>query len=466
MNSNITSQQPNLIAQDLLGDSRLLEAKRLLLEAVKSHQDKLISVRPPYPHLKQSYAEILAQFAECRGAKLYFPYIGSGIGKGPLVELLDGSVKYDFISGIGPHYWGHSHLDLIEASIDAALSNTIMQGHLQQNGDSLELSQLLIKASQMSHCFLTSSGAMANENALKLIFQKKFPANRLLAFDRCFCGRTLALSQITDKPNFREQMPTTYFVDYIPFFNPDQPEESTQRAVSALKKHLTRYPKQYAAMLFELVQGEGGFYCATREFFTSIMQILKENHIAILDDEVQVFGRTPELFAFQYFQLQDYIDIVTIGKLSQVCATLFKKEFAPQPGLLSQTFTSSTSAIRASIKMINNLLQGGFYGPNGKIQQIHEHFVKNLEEIEKNHPQLLQKGPYGIGSMIAFTPFDGESKRIGKFVQDLFESGVISFVAGSNPTRVRFLVPAGVITPSDIDAACEILEKTLSNFQG
>ena len=70
---------------------------------------------------------------------MYYPYLGSGIGRGALVELADGSVKYDFITGIGVHYMGHNHPALLEAGVDAALTNTVMQGNLQQNVESARL---------------------------------------------------------------------------------------------------------------------------------------------------------------------------------------------------------------------------------------------------------------------------------------------------------------------------------------
>ena len=79
---------------------------------------------------------------------------------------------------------------------------------------------------------------MANENALKIAFQKNAPATRLLAFDRCFAGRSLIFSQVTDKPVFREGLPLNQAVDYIPFYDPERPEESTREAVLALKKPL------------------------------------------------------------------------------------------------------------------------------------------------------------------------------------------------------------------------------------
>lgn len=450
----------SLPAYLLAKDPRVEEAKKLLLEAVHDHQRAIKGVSPSDPNLKKPYDELLTKFNQIRGGKLLFPFIGSGIGKGSLVQLLDGSVKYDFICGIGPHFFGHSHEKLISASIDGSLSDTIMQGHLQQNLDTVEFAEMLLKASKLDHCFLTTSGAMANENALKICFQKKFPAHRILAFEHCFVGRTTTLAQLTDKPTFRKGLPTTVWVDYIPYYDPENPEESTENAVKTLKTHLARYPNEYAAMIFELIQGEAGFHYGTTEFFKTLMTILKENNVAIFDDEIQSFGRLPSLFAFQYFGLENYVDVVSIGKLSQVCATLFKKEIAPKPGLLSQTFTGSTAALRAGQALIKELMEGDYYGPQGKIEKIHDYFVHQLKEIEKRHPHLI-KGPYGLGCMIAFTPFDGSQEKANKLIQDLFQAGLMTFVAGSNPTRIRMLLPAGAITFEDLDKASSIIEETL-----
>lgn len=450
-----------LIATQLREDPRVKQARDLLLEALQDHKKQITHVRPAENELAVAYEELLTHFMELRGGKLYFPYIGSGIGNGALVELLDGSVKYDMISGIGAHYWGHSHPQLMLSSIDAALSDTIMQGHLQQNKDAVELSELLIQTSGLDHCFLSSSGVMANENALKLAFHKKGPAaQRILVFERCFMGRTLTLSQITDKPGFREGLPLNVLVDYIPFYEETRPEESTERAISALKTYLSRYPNQHAAMCFELIQGEAGFYAGSTNFFQTLMQILKEHGIPIIVDEVQTFGRTPNLFAYQYFQLEDYVDIVSIGKLSQVCATLFRKEFKSKPGLLSQTFTSSTTAIRASIVIIQSLIKEDYLGPNGKIAQVHAQFVTHFGQMEKEHPHLIE-GPYGIGTMIAFTPYEGDLHKTTHFIQRLFQVGVIGFIAGHHPSRVRFLVPIGAITPEDIKKITHLVEETL-----
>ncbi len=455
-----------LFADDLNQDPKIIEAKRLIREAVESRRKNLTGVLPSDPERLQSYKEAMKEFSEMRGTNLVYPFLGSGLGNGALVELADGSVKYDFITGIGVHYLGHNSLTILNASLDAALENTLMQGNLQPNRCALKFNKLMLEqancqGADFKHCFITSSGAMANENALKVLFQKNFPANRLLVFENCFMGRTMVLSQATDKPGYREGLPATIAVDYVPFFDPDHPEESTHKAVTVLQQHLKRYPKQYAAMSFELIQGEGGGYQVGEEkFFKTLMKILKENGIGILIDEVQTFGRTSELFAFNHFHLQEFADVVTVGKLSQACATLLTAPYKPKPGLISQTFTATTAAIYAGIAIIESIVQGGLLGPQGKIMELHRYFVGKMEALAARYPQKLA-GPYGLGGMIACTPLQGEPEAVNAFMVALYEKGVIGFTAGSKPLRARFLMPMGIVTHADIDAVAEIFEKAL-----
>lgn len=449
-----------LIFDDFISDVRVQRAKNLLLEALSDAKNKIQDIKPKDPVRIQTYTEYLNTFSGFRANPLYYPYIGSGIGNGALVELLDGSIKYDLISGIGPQYLGHSFEGLVSTAIDSALCDTIMQGNLQQNLIGVKLSELLCKLSGLDHCFLSSSGAMAGENSLKVCFQKNYPANRILAFDHAFAGRTLALSQITDKPQFRKGLPANLHIDYIPFYSESDPEGSSKKSLQALEQHIVRYPQQHAVMCIELIQGEGGFYTAPPSYFKSIIDILKKHSIGVWLDEVQSFARTEDLFCYHHYGLKKLADVVSIGKVSQVCATLFTKEYAPKPGLLSQTFTASTSALYASYFLINYALEHNFFGKQGVINRLHESFAKRLSELSRRYPNAIQ-GPFGIGAMIAFTVLDGSVEKVTDYLQKLFENGVIGFIAGSNPCRVRFLVPVGVLTDRDIDKIFAIIEKTL-----
>ena len=464
----MTTSAATLAADQLRNDPRLLEAKKLILEAVAEHQQPLSSVRSPSPELSVDYQEMLKEFGGFRGGDIFFPYLGSGIGNGPFVELADGSVKLDMITGIGVHGYGHSHPRLIEAGIDAAISDTVMQGNLQQNTESCDIVRLLVETAcesgaELKHCFLSTSGAMANENSLKMAFQKNQPANRVIAFTHCFAGRTLGLAQVTDKAKYRVGLPDTIGVDYIPFFNHEDPEKSTTDAVDRLKHHIERNPGKHAALWLELIQGEGGYYPGDTDFFKALIEVARENNIAVIADEVQTFCRTTRPYAFQHFGLDKLVDLVTIGKISQVCATLFTDAYKPKPGLVSQTFTGSTFAITAAQAIVSGLIESGNFGEDGKNIRLHNHFVAGIKAINKKHPGSLS-GPHGLGGMVAFTPFDGSAEVARDMVVRLFDKGLMSFMAGGNPSRVRFLMPIGCVTESHIDMACGIIETVVAEM--
>lgn len=441
-------------------DPRVKQAKDLIRETLKEHQSTLTEIKPADLEKQADYDKLIEKFNKLRGNNIWYPFIGSGFGHGPLVELLDGSIKYDFISGIGVHYFGHSNSEIMATGLEAALSDTVMEGNLQQNEDSIELTSTLVKLSGLPHCFLSTSGAMANENAFKIALQKNHPKARILAFEHCFAGRTLALSQVTDKPAYREGLPLNIEVDYIPFYDVENPQKSLENSLRAIKNVLARYPGQHAVMILELVQGEGGCYPGAQEFFVPIVDLLREHKIAVYIDEVQSFGRTPSLFAFQHFGLEGKVDIVSIGKLSQICATLFTSEWAPKAGLLSQTFTSSVSAIKAGQYILDTLSTQNYFGETGRLNHIQKTFKKHFEDLQKKYPNKI-KGPWGIGAMIAFTYQAGEAKETLEFSRRLFAAGLITFVAGAAPTRIRMLPPALVITDEDINAACRIIESCL-----
>ncbi|MFT6631406.1 MAG: acetylornithine aminotransferase [Bacteriovoracaceae bacterium] len=456
------------VGENYFNDPRIKEAKKLLADTLKDHAKNITEVKPGNPELKEEYTKMLESFSAQRGGKLFYDYIGSGIGNGSLVELADGSVKYDFITGIGVHYFGHSHQGVIKAQVDGAITNTTMSGNLQQNTDSPKLFNLILEQANkygagFDHLFMTSSGVMTAENSLKMVFQKRSPAHRVIAFEKCFMGRTLAVSQITDKAAYRKGLPQTLSVDYIPFYDANDHQGSIDKAVGLLRQYFNRYPGEYAAICMELIQGEGGYWVGNTEFFKAIIEECKKNNVSVIIDEVQTFMRTKEMFAFQYFGLDKDVDMVNIGKNSQVCATIYRNDHKPQPGLISQTFTSSGSAINAAYYIINEVANKNYLGEDGKIEKLHMKFANNLDKLAQKYPTQIE-GPWGLGTMIGMTLFGGDLQKSKDFTFKLFDNGVLSFIAGSAPTRVRFLVPAGAANEDDIDKVCELIEKTLKEI--
>ncbi len=185
----------------------------------------------------------------------------------------------------------------------------------------------------------------------------------------------------------------------------------------------------------------------------------------IIVDEVQTFGRLSQPFAFQHFGLDALVDIVTIGKITQLCATLYRPELKPQGPLLSQTFTAASSSIAAGLATLDELEQSECFGQQGQNMQRHAYFAGRLQGLSQKYPGKL-RGPYGCGMMIAMTPGDGSAAAANDLVMRLFEAGLMGFVAGSNPSRVRFLPPPAVTTMAHIDAAIDILERVLASWDG
>lgn len=447
-------------------DPRVQEAKRLLREALVEHAADLDAPRAPHAELTAPYAAMLERLARSRGGKPIWPYLASGLGHGPWVELADGSVKLDMIGGIGVHGAGHSDPRLLEAALDGALEDTVMQGNLQQHPPGISLSEQLIAlasagGAELPYCMLSTSGAMANENALKIALHRAAPADRVLAFDNAFAGRSLAMAAVTDRPAYRQGLPVTLQVDYLPFRDPADPAGSQRRAVERLQQLLARHPGRYGAFWAELIAGEGGYYPGSHEFFAALCEPIRNAGIPIIFDEVQSFARTSRPFAFQHYGLDPYVDIVTVGKITQVCATLYREALKPTAPILSQTFTGASSSIAAGRAMLTALEEADCFGEEGANMRRHRYFVAGLQRLAERYPRWVQ-GPFGEGMMIVFTPGDGSPETAKELMGAMYEAGLLGFVCGGDPTRIRFLPPPAITTEAHIDAALAILESVLA----
>jgi 4-aminobutyrate aminotransferase-like enzyme len=408
----------------------------------------------------KAYTRAIRQLERLRGRPLFFPLLAAGPGQGARVRLADGSALLDFIGGIGVYAFGHSDRDLLETAVVASAVDTVFQGHLMPGVEELHLSRLLLKhaSPRLLHAWLSVSGAIANENALKMILQKHAPADRILVFENAFAGRTTTLAELTDKPGFREGLPLRGNVLHVPFYDARQPDPIAH-SLAVLDAHLSRHPGQVAGMLFELVQGEGGFNLAPREFFTALMERCRAAGVAVWVDEVQTFARTGELFAHRTFGLEDYVDVVTVGKVLQGSAALFTKQYNPKPGLISGTYAGASAGMAVGARIIERLEAEGFLGPEGRVAVLGRRIERRFEALERQLPRAV--GPRsGIGAMQAFVPFDGSPKLAGAVIQAAYQEGLLVFGAGRDPMKVRMLLPVNT-TDEELEAAFTILEKAL-----
>ncbi|GIW73903.1 MAG: acetylornithine aminotransferase [Phycisphaerales bacterium] len=469
---------PELVGSALANDPAVAQAIETIVQRVGHHAQAITQARPPREVARASFEQLVARAEAMKGRPLLYRFIGSGIGNGALVELADGSVKWDMICGIGVHAFGHSHPELVRAQARASIEDVAKSGNLQSNFDAYRFGEKLLELagrnSNLSEAFLTTSGAMANESALKVCYQKNFPAGRVLAFKHCFMGRSVTMAQIGDSAAGREGLPLTTQVDYMPFWNDQAVEEVggktrfIDHCVWRLEQYLERYPNQHACFIFELVQGEGGFNTAPREFFVALMEVCKDKGIAVWDDEIQTFGRTRRMFAYETFDLGQYVDVLCVGKMTQACATLWTEAYKPKPGLLSGTFTGSATDFAVGRRILEMLDEGDYYGPDGRIAQHHAAFRQQVRALMDRHPQWFPPALFckelvgGEGGMMRFTPFGGDKQKVAAACKACFDEGVILFWCGHGPYHVRMLPPIGVMKLEDWPKVFELVERALA----
>lgn len=456
-------------SRTLVSSSQFQAAKAELLKVIQEASRGVRAVKSgdSSPQAREAYASAIKEYSKDRGRDLFYPFIGSGLGSGPFIELLDGSVKYDMITGIGINFFGHTNPEYMSEVIDG-LAQDIMQGNLEPGHEMAALVRLILSKvgpnCRLNHGWLMCSGTMANEVALKIIRQKKSPATKIIAFQDAFHGRSTAMQELTDNPAYRQGQPIYGEVDYLTFYDPKLGlEQNIELTLKQLKGHTHRHPGKYAALLIEPVQGEGGFNFAPREWYVRLFEEAKKAGIAIWADEVQTFGRTGELFAFQKFGLHEYVDVVTIGKLLQACMVLFTDEYNPKPGLVAGTFSGSTAALRTARRTLEMLCNDGHLGPDGTIAKLSARFAQKLGEIGKSTGKI--KEVRTVGGMIAFQPFDGTTEQVKALLMKLYDLGVIAFNCGHGPYLVRMLPPLPTMTEADVDAVCRIVGEALAQVQ-
>lgn len=442
----------------------------------------LTGERPANPGLKESYDALMARAAAARGRGLLYPYVGSGVGNGALVELADGSVKWDMICGIGVNFFGHSDPGLTRAALESGIDDVVKHGNLSSNFQAFDFAETLLteakKTTNLKYAYLATSGAMANENALKVCFQKNAPAPRIIAFDDCFMGRSTTMAQIGDTADYRQHLPLNTLVDYMPFYDEvaakamGGKKNFIDAAVKTLEKYIHRYPRQYACFIFELIQGEGGFRLGDRDYFKALIEVCKANRIAVWDDEIQTFGRTTRMFACDLFDLGQSIDVMCVGKMTQACATLYTEDYNPKAGLLSGTFTGEGVSFRVGQRVIERLAGGNFYGDAGLFAKHHAAFRTQAKALIAKHPNWFPPVPElggggdhligGIGGMMRLAPFGGDKKKINDACKFCFEEGIILFYCGHGPYHLRMLPPLPVFNDADWPRVFACIERGLA----
>ncbi len=361
-------------------------------------------------------------------------------GEGVYLYDTNGKKYLDFLSGIAVNTLGYNYSPLTEAICEQA-KKVLHVSNLFYIQPQINVAKLLVENSCGDKVFFSNSGAEANEAAIKLVrkyfYDKGQKKYEMITFKGGFHGRTLKTLAATAQPKYHEGFePLPEGFRYAEFNN-----------INSVKENLT---PQTAAVMLEIIQGEGGINLADKDFVAELYNLCKEEDILFVVDEVQTgIGRTGKLFAYQHYNIEP--DIITsakgLGSGVPIGATIAKEEVAKSltPGTHGSTFGGNYLATVAAEVVLNEVLKPDF------LQNVREngnYLVKRLKEFNFKVK--------GIGLMIGMDL--PESINASEVVKKALEKGLILGTAGENTLR---FVPPLIITKKEIDEGVEILREIL-----
>ncbi len=358
-------------------------------------------------------------------------------GKGSLVWDHQGKQYIDLGSGIAVNSLGLADNGWIQA-VTAQLGAVQHTSNLYYTEPCAELAQQLCLRTGMKKVFFSNSGAEANECAIKAArkyaCEKKGPdAYTIVTLNDSFHGRTLTTLAATGQSAFHQ-----HFLPLTPGFVSCEPTAEDLRKTVAQQKT--------AAILFEIVRGEGGVLPLEAEFVEAMVALAREQDILLIADEVQCGnGRSGKLYSYMHYGFTP--DIVTtakgLGGGLPIGATMLgeKAEHVFTPGLNGSTF-GGNPAVCAGAQYV--------------LGQIDETLLSQVQEKADYVFQTLQgckgiQSVTGLGLMIGVKPV----KPAKQVVQACMDRGVLVLTAKD---RVRLLPALNIPFPL-LRQAVEILKE-------
>lgn len=359
--------------------------------------------------------------------------------KGSYLTDKNGKRYLDFTSGIGVLNLGHQP-EKVKKAVQEQLDRFWHVSNMFSLAEQEEAAKMLAQAAGLDAVFFANSGAEANEGAIKLA-RKATGRTKIITCKQSFHGRTFATMAATGQDKIKKGYgPMLEGFVYVPYNDISAMEEEMDETV--------------AAVMLEVVQGEGGVFPGTESFLKETEQLCRKNGALLIIDEIQTgIGRTGKPFAFQHYNLQP--DIVTSAKglgsgfpIGAVIGKEFLKEYFG-PGSHGSTFGGNPVAVAAATATMKIIFS--------------EKFLKDVQEKGRLFRELLKeslqevsmvKDIRGLGLMIGIEL----EASLPDILKNLREKGLLALSAGENVLR---LLPPLTVNKEEIQQGIELITAVL-----
>jgi len=357
-------------------------------------------------------------------------------GRGARLFDENGREYIDCAANVGVSNIGHGNQTVARAMHDQYLTlgncysmfYSPVRAHLAQKLASLAPGKL-------NRVFFCNSGAEANEAAIKFA-RSSTGRQEIIAAMRGFHGKTMGALAATWGPEYQKPFaPMLPGLKHVPYNN--------------LAKLEAALGDNTAAVLLEVVQGEGGVRVGDKGYFQKVREMCDAHGILLIIDEVQTgFGRTGTLFACEQFVEPDMLCLAkSLAGGIPMGAVLCNDRIKVPVKSHTSTFGGNPTACAAALATIEVIEKEGLVE---KSRTLGEYFLKELGRIESSKIREIR----GLGLMLGIEL----KEKAGPYVQQLTDKGIIVLLAGATVIR---LLPPLVITKEEIDTVVEALNDTL-----
>ncbi len=357
-------------------------------------------------------------------------------GEGALLYDEDGNEYIDCASNVGVSNIGHANPEVARAVHDQYLRLASCYG-IFYNDVRAELSRRVVDITPkgLDRVFLCNSGSEAVEAAIKFA-RGSTGRKKIIAAMRGFHGKTMGALSATWDPKYTGPFePMVPGFSHVPFNN-----------IEMLKKTIGN---DTAAVILEIVQGEGGVRVGDPAYFSGVRSICDEMGVLLIIDEVQTgFGRTGRMFACEGVVRPDILCLAKAmaGGVPMGAVVCAEDIDVPLKGHTS-TFGGNPLACAAALATLDVIEREDLASAAAVKGERLKTGIRSFES-----PSI--KEVRGAGLMIGIEL----KQNAGPYVKRLMENGIIALLAGK---RVIRLLPPLVISEEQIDEVIRVLREVL-----
>ena len=397
------------------------------------------------------------------GMGMYSP-LTIASAKGAVTIDVDGKEYIDFAGGIGVLNAGHCPKPVVDAIIRQSKQLIHACFPVAIYEPYVELCEVLAKLfphGKSTKVMLTNSGVEAVENAIKIARQATGKQG-VICFTGAFHGRTLLGMSLTSKTGnkvgcgpFAPEIYRLPFPDYYKNHDGLLMDQFVERELHAFENYLHTVvdATNVAAVIIELVQGEGGFVVAPKAFIQGLQRICKSYGILLIIDEVQTgFGRTGKWSAYEHYDIIPDISTwaKSMGSGMPIGAVIGRSEIMDKTtkGTLGGTYPGNPVACAASLATIQYMKDINI---NSKAEKVGKTVMDFFYQLQTECEAIGDVR--GLGAMVAFElvkdndPHQPDTNLCKALIAACAGKGLLIISAGTAGNVIRVLSPLTISKP-------------------